>query len=76
MKPYQTEVEEELKRNLYNSLNEKDRRGFAGFEALRKTYDVIWGAELDEKFLKVLREHTAGDPMDKKVRYCQRIDAE
>lgn len=35
----------------------------------RKPYHVTWGAELDEQFLAVLREHTAGDPMDAMVRW-------
>ena len=114
MEPYPPEVEETMRR-FYNSLNEKDRRRFAGFEALRfghggrsyiarvlgcsrntvskgarevsglpkreverrirkagggrKPYSVTWGARLDEKFLEVLREHTAGDPMDETVRW-------
>jgi len=112
MEPYRPEVEDRLNR-FYNSLNEKDRRRFAGFEALRfgpggrsyiarvlgcsrntvskgarevsglptreveqrirtkgggrKRYTVTWGAVLDEKFLTVLRDHTAGDPMDERV---------
>jgi len=114
MEPYTPEVEETMRR-FYNSLNEKDRRRFAGFEALRfghggrsyiarvlecsrntvskgarevsglpkreveqrirkagggrKPYSVTWGAQLDAKFLDVLREHTAGDPMDETVRW-------
>ena len=114
MEPYRPEVEDRLNR-FYNSLNEKDRRRFAGFEALRfgpggrsyiagvlgcsrntvskgarevsdlpqheveqrirkagggrKSYSVTWGAHLDEKFLAVLRDHTAGDPMDETVRW-------
>ena len=34
MEPYPPEVEEGMRR-LYHSLNEKDRRRFAGWEALR-----------------------------------------
>ncbi len=114
MEPYPPEIEETMRR-FYNSLNERDRRRFAGFEALRfghggrsyiarvlgcgrntvskgarevsdlpkreveqrirkagggrKPYFVTWGAQLDEKFLEVLREHTAGDPMDETVRW-------
>ncbi len=114
MEPYQPEVEETMRR-FYSSLNEKDRRHLAGFEALRfghggrsyiagvlrcsrntvskgarevsglpkrevegrirkkgggrKPYTVTWGAKLDEKFLAVLSEHTAGDPMDERVRW-------
>ncbi|MBN1991473.1 MAG: hypothetical protein JW953_02135 [Anaerolineae bacterium] len=102
-------------RRFYHSLNEKDRRRFAGLEALRfgsggrsyiarvlgcsrntvskgarevsglptreveqrirktgggrKRYTVVWGAVLDEKSLAVLRDHTAGDPMDETVRW-------
>jgi transposase len=111
---YTPEIEETMRR-FYNSLNEKDRRHYAGVEALRfghggrsyiasvlgcsrntvsrgaievsgmskqevghrirkpgggrKAYTVVWGAKLDEKFLEVLRHHTAGDPMDEKVRW-------
>lgn len=114
MTPYPPEVEETMRR-FYHSLNEKDRRRFAGLEALRfgpggrsyiarvlgcsrntvskgarevsglptreveqrirktgggrKRYTVAWGAVLDEKFLAVLRDHTAGDPMDETVRW-------
>ncbi len=36
----------------------------------RKPYSVKFDAEgLDEKFLDVLRDHTAGDPMDAQVRW-------
>ena len=35
----------------------------------RKPYTVTWGERLDEKFLEVLRDHTAGDPMDETVRW-------
>jgi len=115
MEPYPPAVEEETMRRFYHSLNERDRRRFAGLEALRfghggrsylarvlgcsrntvskgarevsglpqrevaqrirkagggrKPYSVTWGAQLDEKFLAVLREHTAGDPMDETVRW-------
>jgi hypothetical protein len=114
MEPYPPEVEEGMRR-FYYSLNEKDRRRFAGWEALRsgpggrsyiaqvlgcsrntvskgarevsglptceveqrirakggggKRYSVTWGSVLDEKFLTVLRDHTAGDPMDETVRW-------
>lgn len=114
MEPYPPEVEEGMRR-FYHSLNERDRRRFAGWEALRigsggrsyiaqvlgcsrntvskgacevsglptgeveqrirakgggrKRYTVTWGPVLDEKFLLVLRDHTAGDPMDETVRW-------
>jgi len=35
----------------------------------RKSYEENWGVERDEKFLEVLKEHTAGDPMDEKIRW-------
>lgn len=35
----------------------------------RKPYQEKWGPELDERFLEVLRDHTAGDPMDETVRW-------
>ena len=130
MQAYAPEQEERM-RNVYHSLHEKDRRRFAGFEALqcghggrnyiasvlgcsrntvskgarelsglprkeveqrireqdagesskpgrrirkkgggRKPYFVTLESEgLDEKFLDVLRKHTAGDPMDEQVRW-------
>jgi hypothetical protein len=114
MEAYPPEVEEGMRR-FYHSLNEKDRRRLAGWEALRfgpggrsyiarvvgcsrntvskgacevsglptreveqrirvkgggrKRYSVTWGPVLDEKFLAVLRDHTAGDPMDETVRW-------
>ena len=130
MLPYSSEQEARMHR-FYTTLNEQDRRLFAGFEALqvgyggrisiakilgcsrntvskgarevsgwstkeveqqirardggshkpprrrirkpgggRKPYYVTFDAEgLDEKFLDVLREHTAGDPMDEQVRW-------
>jgi hypothetical protein len=110
---YDPEVEAAMK-NLYNSLNEKDQRRYAGVEALklgqggrnyiarilgcsrrtvskgakeisglsgkevdarirqpgggRKAYSQQW-ANIDDKFLLVLRDHTAGDPMDASVRW-------
>jgi hypothetical protein len=113
MQPYAPDMEATMKR-FYDSLNEKDRRRYAGIEALklghggrsyiasvlgcsrrtvskgarevsglrtrevearirqpgggRKPYRVRW-ADIDEKFLEVLRDHTAGDPMDEAVRW-------
>jgi transposase len=113
MQPYAPEVEAAMKQ-FYNSLNEKDRRRYAGIEALklgpggrnyiasvlgcsrrtvtkgakevsglsgketearirtpgggRKPYAHHW-KDIDAQFLEVLREHTAGDPMDEKVRW-------
>jgi transcriptional antiterminator len=34
----------------------------------RKSYQETW-VDIDEKFLHVLRDHTAGDPMDERVRW-------
>jgi len=113
VQPYTLEIEAAMKK-FYDSLNEKDRRRYAGIEALklgwggrnyiarilrcsrhtvskgaeevsglsgkevyerirepgggRKPYQSHW-AEIDEKFLQVLRDHTAGDPMDEAVRW-------
>lgn len=113
MEPYAFEIEVAMK-HFYDSLDEKDRRRYAGIEALklglggrnyiahilgcsrrtvskgakevsglsgketearireagggRKAYTHHWEG-IDEKFLDVLREHTAGDPMDAKVRW-------
>ena len=111
MKSYDLEIEE-MMRCFHNSLNEKDRRRYAGVEALKlgqggrsyiaevvgcSRHTVRKGAYevsslpkkevdqrirkkgggrksyqekcegIDEKFLLVLRDHTAGDPMDEKV---------
>jgi len=111
MQPYAPEIEAAMK-NFYASLNEKDRRRYAGIEALklgrggrnyiarvlgcsrrtvtkgarevsglstkdvsdrirepgggRKSYESRWEG-IDQKFLHVLRHHTAGDPMDETV---------
>jgi hypothetical protein len=101
-------------RQFFESLSEKDRRRYAGIEALkyghggrnyiarvlgcsrrtvskgakdisglsraeteqrirrpgggRKSYQETW-VDIDEKLLHVLRDHTAGDPMDETVRW-------
>jgi len=113
MEPYSPEVEQRMKR-FYESLSEKDRRRYAGIEALkyghggrlyiarvlgcsrrtaskgarevselsaaevaqrirrpgggRNSYQETWG-DIDEQFLHVLHDHTAGDPMDDTVRW-------
>jgi len=113
MQPHAPDVEAAMQR-FYSSLNERDRRRYAGVEALklgpggrnyvarvlgcsrrtvtkgakeisgmsgqetdarirvvgggRKPYSQQW-ADIDEKFLAVLRDHTAGDPMDETVRW-------
>lgn len=121
MTPYLPEIEISM-RCFYNTLNEKERRCYAGVEALklghggrayiakvlgcsrntvskgaweisglsmrtvneiirdekrrirkpgggRKPYQNKYGQKLDEKFLEVLRLHTAGEPMDEKIRW-------
>lgn len=113
MSPYDPDLEATMKR-LYESLNEQDRRRYAGVEALklgpggrnyiarvlgcsrrtvskggheisglstrevearirqpgggRKAYPSQW-PDIDAQFLAVLRDHTAGDPMDETVRW-------
>ena len=113
METAEPEIEETMRR-YYHSLNEKDRRRYAGLEALkygrggrsyiakilgcsrrtvskgaqevsglpkrevaerirkvgggRKSYEQQW-PEINAAFLAVLRDHTAGDPMDEKVRW-------
>jgi hypothetical protein len=112
-KPYPPEIEAAMK-SFYDSLNEKERRRYAGIEALklgqggrsyiarvlgcsrrtvskgakevsglsgketdqrirdvgggRKPYTYHW-KDIDDKFLEVLCDHTAGDPMDEKVKW-------
>ena len=114
MKRYDPSTEQTMKR-FYATLSEKDRRRYAGVEALklghggityisqvlgcdrntvaqgveevrglaadsrpenrvrrtgggRKPIEVTY-PDIDEKFLSVLRHHTAGDPMDETVRW-------
>jgi hypothetical protein len=123
MQHYSPELEEAM-RQFYAGLNEKDRRLYAGIEALkfgrggkeyiaqvlgcsrntvskgaleasglssrevhqqigqdqrkprirkagggRHSYEKKFGPEIDENFLEVLHDHTAGDPMNEKVRW-------
>jgi len=113
MEPYPPEIAQSMKQ-FYERLSEKDRRLYAGIEALkyghggrlyiarvlgcsrrtvskgakeasqlpgaevdrrirrpgggRKSYQETW-VDIDEKFLHVLRDHTAGDPMDDTIRW-------
>jgi hypothetical protein len=114
MKGYNPSTEQMMKR-FYETLSEKDRRRYAGLEALklghggvtyisqllgcdrntvaqgveevtglgpdsqpedrvrqagggRKRVEVTY-PDIDEKFLAVLKHHTAGDPMDETVRW-------
>lgn len=111
MQPYDDQ-QEQIMKEFYNSLSEKDRRRYAGSEALRlgpggqnyiaqllgcsrntvrrgarevsnlpgrevdqrirkpgggrHRYDETY-PDIDAQFLEVLKEHTAGDPMDEQV---------
>lgn len=113
MDAYDQETTQTMKR-FYDTLSEKDRRRYAGIEALRyglggrsyiaqvlgcsrrtvsrgakevsqlsgaevdrrirrpgagrKSYEEQW-PDIDATFLQVLQDHTAGDPMDDKVRW-------
>jgi len=108
-------------KSFYESLSEKDRRRYAGIEALklgrggqtyiagilgcsrntvkrgavevsglsshevdkrirqpgggRKRYDKKW-VDIDEQFLAVLKEHTAGDPMNERIIWTDLSDTE
>ena len=119
IKAYPLEIEAQMQ-ELYNYLPEKNRRLYAGIEALKLPYGgvsyiarlfscsrdtVILGMEelrksdlsvqnrsrktgggrkaklelysdIDEVFLVLLKEHTAGDPMDEKVKWTDLTRAE
>ncbi len=114
VKPYPPEFEDQMK-TFYKTLSEKDKRRYAGIEALklghggivyianvvgcdrdtvsegikelktmpsassydkrirrpgggRKPYGEI-DPDIDEKFLDVIAQYTAGDPMDEQIRW-------
>lgn len=113
MEPYDQVTEQTMKR-FHDTLSEKDRRRYAGIEALRygpggrsyiaqvlgcsrrtvsrgakevsqlsggevdrrirrpgagrKPYQELW-PDIDDQFVQVLQNHTAGDPMDETVRW-------
>ena len=121
-KPYTQAIETQMQ-ELYNRLSERNRRLYAGIEALKLPYggvsyiarlfncsrDTILlgiqelneeetlaqnrnrkegggrkavlnqGSDIDAVFLLLLKEHTAGDPMDEKVKWtdltCANISA-
>ena len=119
-RPYDAETETAMK-TFYDSLSEKDRRRYAGIEALklghggqkyiarilgcsrntvkkgacevsglparevdkrirrpgggRKKYNEKW-VDIDEQFLAVVREHTAGEPMDERIIWTDLKDTE
>ena len=120
IEPYSKEIEEQMQ-ELYSRLSEKNRRLYAGVEALKLPYGgvsyiarlfgcsrdtILRGIEelnlepvvgqnrdrrvgggrkpelekhpdIDEVFLEILKEHTAGNPMDEKVKWtdltCEKI---
>ncbi len=117
--PYSSEIETQMQ-ELYSRLPEKNRRLYAGVEALKLPYGgvsyiarlfdcsrstVLRGMEeldqndtldknrnrhlgggrcqelekhnkIDEVFLTILKDHTAGDPMDEKVKWTDLTRAE
>jgi len=117
--PYTKEIEEQMQ-ELYNRLSEKNRRLYAGIEALKLPYGgisyiarifscsrdtILRGIkelqkeetvtknrerkagggrkpllekyiDIDEVFLLRLKKHTAGDPMDEKVKWTNLTRAE
>jgi len=112
IEPYSKEIEEQMQ-ELYNRLSERNRRLYAGIEALKLPYGgvsyiarlfgcshdtILRGIkelkeeetispncdrkagggrkptlekhpDIDEAFIIILKEHTAGDPMDEKVKW-------
>jgi Rhodopirellula transposase DDE domain len=119
MQPYPPEIEAQMKQ-LYGSLNEKDRRRYAAIEVIKLGWggmsyiSKLLGCEyyalrlgqaelqdheamsmtrvrrpgggrksalatiegLDEAFLRVLSQHTAGSPMDEQVKWTNLTRAE
>lgn len=118
LQPYLTSVEKQMQ-EMFNRLSEKDRRLYAGVEALKFSYGgisyiaqlfscsrntVLRGmielggketisrkrdrkagggrkqviekkADINEVFLSILKEQTAGDPMDEKVKWTNLTNA-
>jgi hypothetical protein len=119
LQPYGIEVEKQMQ-EMFKRLSEKDRRLYAGVEALKLSYGgisyiaelfscsrntVLRGiielggqetiprkrdrkagggrkqaiekqADINEVFLSILKEHTAGDPMDEKVKWTNLTKAD
>jgi len=119
IEPYTKEIEEQMQ-ELHNRLSEKNRRLYAGIEALKLPYGgvsyiarlfgcsrdtILRGIkelkeeetldqnrerkagggrkpllekyiDIDEVFLLILKEHTAGNPMDEKVKWTNLTRAE
>jgi hypothetical protein len=116
---YSVEIEKQMQ-EMFNRLSEKDKRLYAGVEALKFSYGgisyiaqlfacsrntILRGiielggketiprnrdrkagggrkpvmekqADINEVFLSVLKEHTAGDPMDEKVKWTNLTKAD
>jgi Rhodopirellula transposase DDE domain len=116
---YSIEIEKQMQ-EMYNRLSEKDKRLYAGVEALKFSYGGIsyiaqlfscsrntilrgivelgrketiprtrdrkagggrkqvieMQADINDVFLAVLKEHTAGDPMDEKVKWTNLTKAD
>jgi hypothetical protein len=64
-----TEVSGLSGREVHAQIGDKRKPRIRKTGGGRHSYEEKWGPELDEKFLDVLRDHTAGDPMDEKVRW-------
>ena len=119
LKPYSMEVEKQMQA-MFNRLSEKDKRLYAGVEALKFSYGGIsyiahlfscsrntilrgiielggqetiprsrdrkagggrkptldMKATIDEVFMSILKEQTAGDPMDEKVKWTNLTKAD
>jgi len=116
---YPIEIEKQMQ-EMFNRLSEKDRRLYAGVEALKFSYGgisyiaqlfscsrntiqrgiselgmketiprkrdrktgggrkqvIAKASEINEVFLSILQEHTAGDPMDEKVKWTNLTKAD
>jgi hypothetical protein len=119
LNPYSIEIEKQMQ-EMYNRLSEKDKRLYAGVEALKLSYGgisyivqlfscsrntILRGiielggketiprkrvrkagggrkqvienrADINDVFLFILKEHTAGDPMNEKVKWTNLTKAD
>ena len=64
------------KRIIDDMIRDGNKSRVRQFGGGRKSSQDKWGPELDEKFLEVLRHHTAGDPMDEKIRWTNLTPAQ
>src|SRR5674536_352777 len=74
---YSEEIEKQMKA-YFDTLNEKDRRGYAAIEATENRIRKPGGGKkkiietvenIDEVFFEILKDHTAGSPMDKEIKW-------